>query len=269
MAFICKIGLHPWNECKCTECGKIRNSHHDFSENCIRCSKCGKSSGNQHDFTANCEKCSKCGLEIRLSHDWTKDFKKCATCGKERTNYRLPASIECTNESLIKAIKDGNTELCILLILNGIDVNFKKEYIRFTPLGIAIEKGYIDIVKILITAGADVNLQDSGNNTPLHLVSDRTSYETRISILNDDILEERYDSVKKYKLLDEIEKIKIEFGGGNERVHKNRFLIAELLIANGANKNVKNEVGYTPFDLAKLSFRSELVDILKNYGIQM
>ncbi len=40
MSFKCKIGLHSWNGCKCSECGKISENQHDWSKDCAECSKC-------------------------------------------------------------------------------------------------------------------------------------------------------------------------------------------------------------------------------------
>ena len=66
MAFKCKIGLHSWNGCKCSECEKTRDEQHDWSKDCEKCSKCGKKRENQHN--------------------WSKEFVKCSKCGKTREN---------------------------------------------------------------------------------------------------------------------------------------------------------------------------------------
>lgn len=60
MSLRCKIGLHSWDGCKCTECNKVRDEQHDWSQNCEKCSKCGKTRENNHDWSKDCEKCSKC-----------------------------------------------------------------------------------------------------------------------------------------------------------------------------------------------------------------
>ncbi len=38
-----------------------------------------------------------------------------------------------------------------------------------TPLHVAVDRGYLDIVKLLLERGADPNLQSNEGNTPLHL----------------------------------------------------------------------------------------------------
>jgi len=86
MSFKCKIGLHSWDGCKCTDCGKTRDERHDWGKDCEKCSKCGKTRENQHDWSKDCEKCSKCG-KIEIHHDRSKDCEKCSKCGKIRENH--------------------------------------------------------------------------------------------------------------------------------------------------------------------------------------
>ena len=86
MAFKCKIGLHTWDGCKCSKCGKTRDEQHDWSKDCEKCSKCGKTRYNQHDYSKDCEKCSKCSKSRDNQHDWITDCDKCSKCGKTREN---------------------------------------------------------------------------------------------------------------------------------------------------------------------------------------
>jgi len=94
MSFKCKIGLHSWAGCKCSECGKIRDEHHEWSNDCEKCSKCGKIRNNQHDYSKDCEKCSKCGNYRENQHNWSKDCEKCTKCGKTREG-KHNWSIDC------------------------------------------------------------------------------------------------------------------------------------------------------------------------------
>jgi len=54
MAFKCNIGLHTWNGCICSKCGKTRDLIHSW-DGCI-CSICGKT---KHDWDGY--KCTQCG----------------------------------------------------------------------------------------------------------------------------------------------------------------------------------------------------------------
>jgi hypothetical protein len=102
MSLKCKIGLHSWHGCKCSECGKIQDEQHDWSHDCEICSRCEKARENQHDWSEDCEKCSKCGktrenkhswngcicakcsIIRNEQHDWSQDCEKCSKCLKTR-----------------------------------------------------------------------------------------------------------------------------------------------------------------------------------------
>jgi len=104
MSIKCKIGFHSWNGCKCSDCGKIRNEHHDWRNDCDRCSICGKTRDDYHDWSEDCQKCSKCGKPREVNHswegckckkckktrneqhDWSKDCEKCSRCGQTQEN---------------------------------------------------------------------------------------------------------------------------------------------------------------------------------------
>ena len=129
-SFKCKMGLHSWNGCKCTECDKIRDEQHlwegckcsgcnkvrdekhevkdckcvkcgkeehDFSIDCEKCSICGKIKVGQHDWSNDCEKCSICGSIGTEHHDWTIDCEKCSKCSKVRTNAHKWDGYKCSN----------------------------------------------------------------------------------------------------------------------------------------------------------------------------
>ena len=68
------------------------------------------------------------------------------------------------------AVLKGNLDLVKLFISMGADVNKPNDYGKnTTPLSIAIEKKKLDAVKILINAGADVNYFDRANDLPLSI----------------------------------------------------------------------------------------------------
>ena len=87
MSFKCNIGLHSWDGCKCTICGKIRDTGHDVSADCGKCSRCGTEfSEDQHDWLKDCDKCATCGKTRDNQHLWQNDCEKCSKCGKVRSN---------------------------------------------------------------------------------------------------------------------------------------------------------------------------------------
>lgn len=68
--FKCKIGLHRWNGCICTECGKTRDKLHDWKKNCSNCSNCGKSSNENHIWLKDLAICSKCSKKFKSTIQW-------------------------------------------------------------------------------------------------------------------------------------------------------------------------------------------------------
>jgi ankyrin repeat protein len=88
----------------------------------------------------------------------------------------LLASLVFISNGLASPIHDaaltGDIELMKMLIANGADVD-ERDVHGYTPLILAIQEGHTDIAKTLITHGADVNARaasDGGNDvTPLYL----------------------------------------------------------------------------------------------------
>lgn len=85
MSFLCKIGLHTWNGCKCERCGKTRSSQHNWLEDCETCSTCGKTRENQHDWLVDCEVCHICGKKSGKTHNIFND--KCKHCNHLQGHY--------------------------------------------------------------------------------------------------------------------------------------------------------------------------------------
>jgi formylglycine-generating enzyme len=121
MAFKCFIGSHTWNGCKCSDCGKIRDIEHDWSQDCEKCSKCGsknhrgiiKVNGKwgegliQHDWNKDCETCCRCGKTRENHHDWSQDCNKCSNCGKTGDN-KHDYSKDCEKCSICGKIRDNH-----------------------------------------------------------------------------------------------------------------------------------------------------------------
>lgn len=66
---------------------------------------------------------------------------------------------------LVKAVKSGNAEKTRELLRIDLDVNARDYCLGWTLLMNAASRGYADVVKILVEAGADVNAKDKYNLT--------------------------------------------------------------------------------------------------------
>ena len=114
---------------------------------------------------------------------------------------------------LHKAAWFGRVEIVQMLIDAGADLDIQNIFGK-TILYVAVEGNYPEISQMLIDAGANLDIQDKWDQTALHWAVGNVSYET-----------------------------------------------ARILVYAGARRDIKNEDGDTPYDLAKTQ---ELKDLLKS-----
>ncbi len=123
-----------------------------------------------------------------------------------------------------------------VLVANGADLNLGDEC-GDTPLHEAARACCLDVVQLTITHGANVNVKNDAGRTPLHYVS---SYDIERDLaLSGIVIEEDSDAAAT------------------------RIAILELLIANGANVNMRDSNGDTPLGVATVS---EVISVLKKHG---
>lgn len=154
-----------------------------------------------------------------------------------------------------------------------------------TPLDIASYNNFEDIVELLISNGADLNLQDNNGYSPLLYAIENYSYETvellvnnganlnsktvnritplmKIAYLGQDSL---FDLLIKYKIdIDAVDKnglsaLTYACAKGNEK-------ITEKLIKLGTNLEVKTANGYSPLLLALNNDQYNVAKLLINHG---
>lgn len=68
------------------------------------------------------------------------------------------------------AVKRENVSIIkVLMKYSNIDINFQSVKIKVTPLKIAVDTNNFEIVNLLVTSGANVNLEDAGWVSPLRM----------------------------------------------------------------------------------------------------
>jgi ankyrin repeat protein len=108
-------------------------------------------------------------------------------------------------------------EIARLLVKNGADVDLIDKY-GITPLHIAVRYNIPDLVSLLVEKGADVNIENDYGFTPLILA-----------------------------------------------VHLNNVEMVRLLVEEGVDVNIKNVSGVTALDLAIKLKRKEIADFLRKH----
>ena len=272
MAFKCKIGLHSWNGCKCTECektrdelhvydgciclkcGKKRDEQHDFSKDCEKCCKCEKTSNQkhvwkgciclncsktrdeQHDWSQDCEKCSRCGKIIDKQHDWSKDCEKCGKCGKTRENKHNWIK-DCERCSICRETRQNeNARInCTCETCSNPEERFDNFYIDCVSGRIEKVESYLNSN---IGKKFDLNSrQSSSGRTPLSLAASENHFE---------IVKQLIDMGADVNFQNEDESTPL-----HEALHShNCFQIVNLLIQKGAKTEIKNENGETVLEHA-------------------
>lgn len=150
------------------------------------------------------------------------------------------------------AIEYGHTEVVEFLLKNGADVQIA-DNVNITPLYAAIKfKGdNFTMVEKLIQAGCDINI-GSQDHAPLFLAA-------RLG---------RLDIVKALCLAGCDKDIANKYGVTPlyEAIHKGHFHVAEYLVENGCNKNKADIYGVCPLHIASLSGDLPAVKLLFTGG---
>jgi ankyrin repeat protein len=292
---------HDWSKnCDlCDKCGKTRSGEHVW-DGC-KCTRCATVRDEGHDWSKDCEACAKCGRDNSREHDWSKDYYACCKCAKTRPyqSQRRSSGIGSLEE-LFDSCEKGSLVGVRRSLASKVDVNVRNSYGWF-PLDCAIKKGRKEIVELLINNGANINywmpidaikcLESSNSNNSLNFVEilklliingadvnviDKGHFNENPLLLN------AIDMSNKRNIYDDLVQFIIEKGAdvnataknGNTALHaavgRGRKKIVEMLIAAGANVNAKNDLGSTPLTYAccKDEWKGT-VELLINAGADM
>jgi ankyrin repeat protein len=160
----------------------------------------------------------------------------------ERLKLFIEEIKKSTSEQNLNLVRD----LINLGTINTQDNNDK------TPLHWATGEGCVEIVRILIDAGADLNVKDKGGITPLHIAANEGEPETAILLINakaDLNLQDEYGWTPLHRT--------VYYDAGE---------VAWMLIDAGADLNVKDKRGNTPLHLAAYEGNDYIIQILLDAG---
>ncbi|KAF5892612.1 ankyrin repeat domain-containing protein 6, partial [Clarias magur] len=144
------------------------------------------------------------------------------------------ASVRALSERLLVASHKGQAENVVQLINKGAKVAVTK-YGR-TPLHLAAYKNHIEVVRILLRAGCDLDIQDDGDQTALHRAAVVGNSDVITALIQEGCALDRQDK------------------DGNTALHEVAWhgfsLSVKLLVKAGANIHAKNKAGNTALHLA-------------------
>lgn len=168
-----------------------------------------------------------------------------------------------------RAITMGDYEAIVYAVTASIhvDVNSKIEF-GLTPLHISVLCERLDILKFLLTQGANPNLQSNTLETPLHLAVSRRNYET-VQILLNTRVEDKHKLKAKEVIIDP--NLKDDNGGTPlyYAVSSGDKDITQLLLNAGADPNLGNKRKETPLCLAVFKGGMDIVELLLKAGAKV
>jgi len=161
-------------------------------------------------------------------------------------------------QMLFVAFREDDLELCMKLISEGADIN-EQEFIDGRPLRTALneasKRGNDDIVKILIQAGADLELRDYLGETALMKAAWR-EHDSTVSLL--------IEAGADINAEDITGSTAIMWAADQDHVE-----ITRLLIHSGANLHISNDLGETVLMKAASRGHLEIVSLLIEAGVDL
>ena len=150
--------------------------------------------------------------------------------------------------SAIHSARVGDLEQ-LRYLFEGVDI--ESDY-AFELLQVALERGHLDVVKFLVSKGADVKRKDGPGNTPLHLAS----REGHLDIVEFLILEGA--NVKARNELKRTPLHLTSIGGHLD--------VAKFLVSEGADVKKRDAIGNTPLYLASHYGHLDVANFLVSKG---
>jgi ankyrin repeat protein len=150
----------------------------------------------------------------------------------------------------MRAVNNQDVAQVRQLIAQGVDVN-ETDAKGDSPLIIAAYKGYTEIVKLLLEAGADVGALDPGMKaTALHAASYAGHAEAAKLLIEYGIDIDKQGPYNGYTAL-------------HDAVWQNNVDVARVLIDAGANLNIKSNSGQTPLEFARSKGYKEIAAMIE------
>uniref|UniRef100_A0A8C6Z0D3 [histone H3]-lysine(9) N-methyltransferase n=1 Tax=Nothoprocta perdicaria TaxID=30464 RepID=A0A8C6Z0D3_NOTPE len=165
-----------------------------------------------------------------------------------------PKKLRFHPKQLYFSARQGELQKVLLMLVDGIDPNFKMEHQnKRTPLHAAAESGHVDICHMLIQAGANIDTCSEDQRTPLMEAAENNHLETVKYLIKAGALMDPKDAE------------------GSTCLHlaakKGHYDVVQYLLSNGQmDVNCQDDGGWTPMIWATEYKHIELVKLLLAKG---
>ena len=148
----------------------------------------------------------------------------------------------------------GNLDVVRLLLAHGVDINTTSDEIESTPLHQASLSGDVDVTRLLLQHEANLNARDRLLHTPLHNASITGKMKVAELLLEHgaDVNPRNWSHITPlYKASD----------NGNLEV-------VQLLLGHGADVHLRGNLEWTPFQVASLRGHVKIAQLLLEHGAE-
>uniref|UniRef100_A0A8C0JCU9 [histone H3]-lysine(9) N-methyltransferase n=1 Tax=Chelonoidis abingdonii TaxID=106734 RepID=A0A8C0JCU9_CHEAB len=230
--------------------------------------ECQPESSISHRFHKNCASqvndtsyCPHCGEEASKAKEVTiakADTTSTVLLTYEQENLFLPCyrpkKLRFHPKQLYFSARQGELQKVLLMLVDGIDPNFKMEHQnKRTPLHAAAESGHVDICHMLIQAGANIDTCSEDQRTPLMEAAENNHLDAVKYLIKAGALVDPKDAE------------------GSTCLHlaakKGHYDVVQYLLSNGQmDVNCQDDGGWTPMIWATEYKHVELVKLLLSRG---
>ena len=156
---------------------------------------------------------------------------------------------------LFSAVSGGHTDIVVQLIRHGADLN-SRDGAGWTPLSYAAYTGHVSITEKLLKSGADQRIGEEGAGwLPIHAAA----FQGHLDVVE--------------TLSQDRSVLSIDAGKTGNPLHwavvRNRKAVTELLISRGADIDLPNPDGLSPFLMAVSQGHVEMAKLLMRHGANM
>ena len=163
--------------------------------------------------------------------------------------------------ALMLAAEGGYVEMVRLLVEHGVDVN--AQYYGYTALMLAAEGGHVEVARFLVEHGADVNAPNEYGDTALMWAARQGHVEVARFLVEHgaDVNAQNNDGLTA--LMWAVLYFYVEM---TMETTMERMEMVRLLVEHGADVNAQNNDGLTALSFAKTFGNQEIIDLLEAVG---